>query len=348
MPQQTVPCCVPLDTHHPAPLLRTHSPQSENLTESLLAEGMVALHGKERPGEEDYDRLIAANEAAKSAKLGLHSPNASKKVRDIKWECNEEDRRRLMEEYRNTPVRAVVEYVRDACTVRAFLLPSYTNVMISLTGVKCKSRDDKDPVIAEGKYFTESRLLQREVSVVVEGWTGRQDSSTANLLGTVQHPRGNISEFLLKEGFARINDYSFKNIKTNREMLRAAEGFAKSQRKRVWANYTPKAAPTGDAKFTATVVEIINPERLIVKKEDGSKVEVSLASVRQPRKPRTDAPESRNRGGFVKKIEIDMHVYGAFLLWTTRRSGLMVSIPVAENLRITPCYYAVSMVRAGG
>jgi len=260
-------------------------PTAQNMTETVLEAGLVRLHGKERAGEADYDRLVAASQKGQDSKIGLFGPPKPDDVRDIKWECNENDRRVIMEEYRNTPVRAVVEYVRDSCTVRAFLLPKFTNVMICLTGIRPSSRDDA--IAAEGKYFTESRLLQREVSVVVEGWTGKAGNATANLMGTVQHPRGNISEFLLKEGFVRINDYSFKNIKTNKEMLRAAQNYAQSQKKRCWAEYKPREA-IKDGKYSATVIEVINPERVRVRKDDGSEGEVQLASVRQPRRPRKD------------------------------------------------------------
>lgn len=39
-----------------------------------------------------------------------------------------------------------------------------------------------EPFAEEAKYFTESRLLQREVKIIMEG------VSNANILGTVLHP----------------------------------------------------------------------------------------------------------------------------------------------------------------
>ena len=41
---------------------------------------------------------------------------------------------------------------------------------------------DPDAFAEEAKYFTESRLLQRDVEIILEG------VSNANILGTIIHP----------------------------------------------------------------------------------------------------------------------------------------------------------------
>ncbi len=51
---------------------------------------------------------------------------------------------------------------------------------------------EPDAYAEEAKYFTESRLLQREVQVILEG------VSNQNLLGTILHPNGSIAELLLR------------------------------------------------------------------------------------------------------------------------------------------------------
>ncbi len=57
-----------------------------------------------------------------------------------------------------------------------------------------EGKEIPEPLAEEARYFTEIRLLQREVKVVLEGVSGQ------NLLGTVLHPAGNISELLLESG----------------------------------------------------------------------------------------------------------------------------------------------------
>lgn len=90
-----------------------------------------------------------------------------------------------------------------------------------------------EPFALEARYFTEVRLLQREVDVVVEGIDKYgtckyrcthvmficlrvlcdeslplMPCSALSVYGTVLHPKGNISMELLKCGLARVVDYS--------------------------------------------------------------------------------------------------------------------------------------------
>ena len=85
---------------------------------------------------------------------------------------------------------AVIEHVRDGCTVRAFLLPDFQYVTLMLAGIKApmsKMDGTSEPFAQEAKYFVESRLLQRDVDIVLEG------VSNQNVLGTVLHPVSNNS-----------------------------------------------------------------------------------------------------------------------------------------------------------
>ena len=89
----------------------------------------------------------------------------------------------------------MVEQVRDGSTLRVLLLPSFSSVLVVLSGIKVapshinaylhcshytwqapgfkRSEDGKtetpEPFAAEAKYFTETRLLNRDVKVVLEG-----------------------------------------------------------------------------------------------------------------------------------------------------------------------------------
>ena len=53
-------------------------------------------------------------------------------------------------------------------------------------GPMFKMDGDPDQYADEAKYFTESRLLQRDVEIVMEG------VSNANILGTIVHPVSDI------------------------------------------------------------------------------------------------------------------------------------------------------------
>lgn len=65
----------------------------------------------------------------------------------------------------------------------------------------------------EARYFVESRLLQRDVEIVLES------VNNANFVGSILFPKGNIAEALLREGFAKCVDWSMAFMKTGKYTL---------------------------------------------------------------------------------------------------------------------------------
>ena len=155
-----------------------------------------------------------------------------------------------------------------------------------------------EPYAEEAKFFTESRLLQREIEIVLEG------VSNQNLLGTVLHPSGSIAEALLKEGFAKCVDWSMGVVTQGSDKLRAAEKFAKEKRLRLWKDYTAKSSQVEikDKNFTAKVIEVLNGDGMILKMTDGSIKKVFLSSIRSPRTIDTAPKDNKDTpfGGFYK------------------------------------------------
>ncbi|KAH9499055.1 nuclease domain-containing protein [Bulinus truncatus] len=229
-------------------------------------------------------RLAQLEDSAKAAGKGKHAEGeASKHVRDIKWII--ENPRHFVDSHHNKPIDAVIEHVRDGCTVRAFLLPTFEYVTVMLAGIKCPmNKQDADgkqvpePFMEEAKYFTESRLLQKDVKIILEG------VSNQNLLGTILHPNGNITEFLLKEGFARCVDWSMGVVTQGADKLRAAEKVAKDKKLRIWKDYKPAESNINikDKSFSGKVVEVVNGDGLVVKLDSAFK-KIFLASIRPPR-----------------------------------------------------------------
>lgn len=66
----------------------------------------------------------------------------------------------------------------------------------------------KVPYAEEARYFVEVRLLQRDVEIVLESVNNN------NFVGTILHPKGNIAEALLREGFGRCVDWSIAFMKS--------------------------------------------------------------------------------------------------------------------------------------
>ncbi|KAH7939386.1 hypothetical protein HPB52_011695 [Rhipicephalus sanguineus] len=276
---------------------RLRHASGENVAESLVHAGLVDVRtgGK----GEAQQRLRELQEEAQAAGRGKHGPDAASHVRDVKWTLRDgEDPRTFADRFGKKPVPAVVEHVRDGSTVRVLLLPDFHYITLMLSGIRCPSSRPGEPesqYSEEAKYFTESRLLQRDVEVVLEGATNQ------NFVGTVLHPNGNIAEHLLRAGFARCVDWSLASVTGGADRLRAAEKEAKEKRLRLWKDYTPTGIPI-DAKeqrFEGKVVEVINADALVVKVGDNELRKIFLSSIRPPRRP--EEPKEAAPGGGGKE-----------------------------------------------
>ncbi|CAF1488719.1 unnamed protein product [Rotaria sp. Silwood1] len=278
----------------------------ENIIESLLSEGLVELRKQTgtRANDANYKRLVLIDEQAKLNKHGRYSdesPNTH--IRNMKWTL--ENPKQFVDEHKSSPpFDAIVEYIRDGNSVRCLLVPSYYLVTIQLSGIKCPilKRDDNsinEPFSEEAKQFVETRLLQRQVKIILDGVNNQ------NLLGTLLHPNGNIALYLLKEGLAKCVDWSLTLLQQGwREKYRTAEKFAKDNRLKIWQNYVPQTGPidndSNDSNtasaingksndptlkgYQAKVLEIINGDGLTIRDLRDNKIKrIYLSSVRTPR-----------------------------------------------------------------
>lgn len=158
------------------------------------------------------------------------------------------------------------------------------NVTIQLSGVKCpaiKQDSENEPFAEEARQFLEARLLQRDIQVVLEGVANQ---SNGILLGTFRHPNGNISEFMLREGLARCVDWSMGVVTSGPEKYRNAEKEAKTNKVRMWKNYSQTASSISEAdkSLSGKVVEVSNGDAVTIKVNDTFK-KLFLSSIRPPR-----------------------------------------------------------------
>lgn len=269
-----------------------------NINEEMISAGLVRI----RDGSKNTEALGLLQSAAQDAGKGVHSKPevAAQHVRNV--QSTFENPRAVVDSYKQQPIEAIVEHIRDSSCIRVLLLPKFQQITLSLSGIKTpgfrKGDDGNDipePFAEEAKFFVESRLLQREVKVILEGTTGN-----GNFLGTILHPVGNISEFLLKEGFAKIADWSIGNVTTGREKYRAAENLAKQNRTRQWMSYTPSQGvlAISEKTFSGVVEEIVNVDTLVMSTAKGER-RVVLSSLRPPRAKKEDegppaAPKARS------------------------------------------------------
>lgn len=257
----------------------------ENIAESLVAEGLATRREGMRASSPELNRLSELEDQAKVAKKGLWSEGTgSQTIRELKYVI--ENPRHFVDSMHQKPVNAIIEHVRDGSVVRALLLPDYYLVTVMLSGIKCPTfkreadgTETPEPFAAEAKFFTESRLLQRDVQIVLESCHNQ------NVLGTILHPNGNITELLLKEGFARCVDWSIAIYTQGAEKLRAAERQAKERKLRIWRDYVAPMSNMDqkDKQFVAKVVQVLNADAMVVKMNSGEYKTIHLASIRPPR-----------------------------------------------------------------
>jgi len=261
----------------------------ENIVEELVANGLVEVRRRGINPSEDETNLVSLEDEAKVKKVGKWADDALEHVRSISWVL--ESPRMFVDQKKAQPIDAVIEMVRDGSTVRAFLLPTFEYVTVMITGIKCPSQrregdqQIEEPFAAEARYFTESRLLQREVKIILEG------VSNQNFLGSIIHPAGNIAELLLREGFARCVDWSMGVLSSGHEKYRAGERAAKEKQLRIWKDYTPSTSGLSatECAYVGKVTEVINGDAIMVKDPNGAEKKIFLSSLRSPRpQPKDD------------------------------------------------------------
>ncbi|XP_023256835.1 staphylococcal nuclease domain-containing protein 1 [Seriola lalandi dorsalis] len=258
----------------------------ENIAESLVNEGLATVRREGiRGNNPEQARLCELEDQSKSSKKGMWSEGGgTHTIRDMKYTI--ENPRNFVDSLHQKPINAIIEHVRDGSVVRALLLPDYYLVTVMLSGVKCPTfkreadgTETPEAFAAEAKFFTESRLLQRDVQIILESCPNQI------ILGTILHPNGNITELLLKEGFARCVDWSMAVYTQGAEKLRAAERSAKERKVRIWKDYV---APTAnldqkDRQFVAKVMQVVNADAMVVKLNSGEYKTIHLSSIRPPR-----------------------------------------------------------------
>eukprot|EP00897_Mesotaenium_endlicherianum_P003964 jgi/Mesen1/3596/ME000020S03125 len=108
------------------------------------------------------------------------------------------------------------------------------------TAAQDKAESEPEPFAREAKHFTETRCLNRDVRVVLEGVDGRFN----NLIGSVHYPDGDtavdLSLQLVSQGLARVVEWSANMLEPSaKARLKAAELEAKKARLKMWTNFVP-------------------------------------------------------------------------------------------------------------
>ena len=265
----------------------------QNVAFALVSAGWAKvkqLVGNNPNRTQYYEELIQLEQQAQSAGLGIWSKEATAASASIRSIITEFDAKQVLEALKGSPQDLVIEQFRDGATVRGFILPTFHWVTIFLSGVSCPGfkRPEEpegvelaEPFAHEARYFVESRLLNRDVQVLLEGV-----DKYNNFYGSILHPAGNISSELLKVGLGKVVDWSAKFSK-DPALLYKCERIAKEQRLRIWKDYQAPArsATAGAAEFAGKVVEIISGDFIVVRDMAIPPVEhkIALSSIKAPK-----------------------------------------------------------------
>uniref|UniRef100_A0A672QRX3 Staphylococcal nuclease domain-containing protein n=1 Tax=Sinocyclocheilus grahami TaxID=75366 RepID=A0A672QRX3_SINGR len=225
----------------------------ENIAESLVAEGLATVRREGiRGNNPDQVRLCDLEDQAKAAKKGQWSEGGgSHTIRDLKYTI--ENPRNFVDSLHQKPVNAIIEHVRDGSMLRALLLPDYYLVTVMLSGIKCPTfkreadgSETPEPFAAEAKFFTESRLLQRDVQIILESCPNQV------ILGTILHP-----------------------VRSNTYFTYCTQ----------WKLHEYDSGQKHEAQhnFKSRVMQVVNADAIVVKLNSGEYKTIHLSSIRPPR-----------------------------------------------------------------
>ncbi|KAF7833594.1 ribonuclease TUDOR 1-like [Senna tora] len=191
-----------------------------------------------------------------------------------------------------------------------------------------------DPFAHDAKFFTEMRVLNRHVRIVLEGV-----DKFSNLIGSVYYPEGesakDLALELVENGFAKYVEWSANMMEEDaKRRLKNAELQAKKTRLRIWTDYVPPATNSKaihDQNFTGKVVEVVSGDCVIVADDSipyGSPLaerRVNLSSIKCPKigNPRRDeklAPYAREAKEFFR----------------TRLIGCQVNVQMEYSRKVGP------------
>uniref|UniRef100_A0A7S2UEN5 TNase-like domain-containing protein n=1 Tax=Attheya septentrionalis TaxID=420275 RepID=A0A7S2UEN5_9STRA len=285
--------------------MHSDSPVPDASDEATDANGNVhVMEGADPVADavRDYERqLQLAFQEAKAAGLGVHGP--APLVRTMKNAGDDFQTLELVEKTQKlcsgSSVKCVIEHIFDGSRFRCIVTDDdmataglqYSSFTLILAGVaapriaNARLETSTEPFGDEAREFVQVRLLHRELNISLHG----TDKSGVCAVGTVHHPRGNIAVELLKNGLARISEWSARMMNTNDlPALRIAEINAKRAQLKVWQHYEAPSL-SGASEISGTVMEVLTGDTVSILPagqiydSEAKLQKVSLASIRAPR-----------------------------------------------------------------
>jgi staphylococcal nuclease domain-containing protein 1 len=316
--------------------------EGENIAELVVRNGWASVKDcRDGIMSEAFGKLLTLEQASKDSGAGIWSENPSENprfplLRPMSWSPSQEEINEIYSKHKGVPIDVVVELVRDGATIRCLVLNSWTMMSFCIAGIICPRVNSSassgngtspgpEPFAMQAKHFTESRLLNRDIKVVMQGI-----DKNGNIFCTVLHPRGNIAVEMLRVGLAKIADRSLPFIGKDALGFRQAEIQARTSSKFIWANHSLASSIAPVRCFEGVCTEIISGDTIMVvelpprqifaplaialNQAAYKEIKLSLMSIRVPRLGSSragspDEPWSREAKEFMTSKLLGCRVY---------------------------------------
>jgi len=253
----------------------------KNVAVAILSEGLavVSRHGQSEERSLHYEALLEAEEAARTAKKGMHAggepPRSS--ITDLTTPDSRERAKRFLSSLqRHGRTRAVVQFVPNGTRFKLLIPKENCIVSFACIGIRCPQCARRDtgsggePFGEEAANFARHACMQRDVDIEVE----TVDKNGTFLGSLFLADKRNYSVALLEEGLAKRVQPAADRSTCSAE-LGAAEESAKAASRNLWENYSAEADEAANAAATAAALAEQEP----IPDEQKQVVEIELTEI---------------------------------------------------------------------
>ncbi|KAJ7346725.1 hypothetical protein DFH08DRAFT_914727 [Mycena albidolilacea] len=220
--------------------------QNANIAEQLIEKGLAGLVRHKRDDEDrasDYDKLMAAEQAAVADTRGIHS---GKDLPPPKQPLNISESTSRATQFLNSFKRigripAVVDYVAAGSRFKLLLPKDNQTLTLVLGGIRAprtarNTSEKSEPYGSEASEFASRRYMQRDVEFEVD----TLDKSGGFIGSLYLNKTENAAVTLVKEGLATVHSFSADGLSWSRQLY-DAETEAKNAKRNIWSEYDEEA-----------------------------------------------------------------------------------------------------------
>ncbi|TFK20773.1 transcription factor [Coprinopsis marcescibilis] len=218
-----------------------------NVAEQIVEKGLSSVVRHKRDDENrspDYDKLIAAEQAAATELRGIHSgkelpaPKAPLNISETSTRATQ-----FLNNFKRTGrLPAIVDYVASGSRFK-ILLPKDNQVLtLVLGGIRApravgrNAADKGEPFGTESLEFSTRKYMQRDVEIEIE----TTDKSGGFIGALYFNKNENAAVSLVKEGLATVHAYSAEALPWARQLFDAEEE-AKKAKRNIWESFDAEA-----------------------------------------------------------------------------------------------------------